>query len=264
MTIRNRPDYGVYYITLTNAGQMDVPAIGSRVVLAAAWEGASMVSLPGGIQSISGGQPSAASVNCQIGKSLGDAIGLQIGSKVNVENKFDFVRLSWPAQSGVIAEILISDDADGNGVDVSAAPTVALGQMSLVDGGNTALISSDGLVGVSELPNARAMNRVGDSFANYTNSNGVVTVVAPASNINGLIVRGNSVLATTAAAAVCLAIGAVAPTNSQTNEDIMFANTAAATPGIQLGHDIFVPPGDGLYLWSSAAVLNVALSYKVL
>lgn len=267
MTIRNRPDYGVYYIALTNAGSMDIPCIGTRVMLAAAWSGASLVSLAGGVQSISGGSASAASVNCQIGKALGDAIGMQIGSEVVVENKFDFVRLSWPAQAGIIAELVISDDADGNGVHVHAAPTISLGTLSVVQGGNTLTVNADGSSNDRAVPyvtETQQANRVGDSFSNnLANSTGATTIVAAASNVNGIILRGNSILTQqTASQNSSISIGASAPTSNTSNENLLLVDGIGTA---QLGHDLFIPAGNGLYQFASASATGGwSISYKVL
>ena len=140
MTVRNRPNYQLYLISLTNAGTQDIPAIGTRIAMAGAYLGASVVSIAGGYQEIQGGAPTLATVNVQLGKTPGDPIPFSVGSAVRVDNKFDFVRLSWGAQAGVLAIILVSDDADGNGVEITASPTIAAGNVALVEGGNTAQI----------------------------------------------------------------------------------------------------------------------------
>ncbi len=144
MTVRNRPNYQLYLISLTNAGTQDIPAIGTRIAMAGAYLGASVVSIAGGYQEIQGGAPTLATVNVQLGKTPGDPIPFSVGSAVRVDNKFDFVRLSWGAQANVTVVILVSDDADGNGVEITASPTIAAGNVAIVEGGNTAVVNATG------------------------------------------------------------------------------------------------------------------------
>lgn len=288
MTIRNRPDYGVYYVNLTNAGSFDIPSIGSRVVLAAAWQGATLVSLPGGVQSVSGGSATAATVNAQIGKALGDAIAMQIGTKINVENKFDFVRLSWSAQAGVIALVMISDDADGNGVDVSAAPTVSLGTVSIVEGGNTANVENNGTLSVDITSYAGGTGvgagiglpidfktigggtgvAVGAGASNTGTERSILAwdqnpigtsffsnaAASGATTIVSPASNTNGVSVNTASfsgagVAAGFFAGTSAPTSSVSNNPIIAADGYSPVSPVQ----IFLPAGQGFYFWSSAA-----------
>jgi len=98
----------------------------------------------GGYQTLAGGTPTNAVVNVQIGKTPGDPLPLTVGCSVVVENKFDTLRLQWAVQAGVIAVLVVSDDADGNGVQMVAPPSVTLGSLSIVDGGNTANVDANG------------------------------------------------------------------------------------------------------------------------
>lgn len=259
MTTRNRPNYGIYYLPLTVAGAMDVPAIGTRVAMIGAYTGAVVTFAPGGAQELSGGTPAAAIVGVQIGKALGDLLPFTVGNKVRVDNKFDFVRFTWAAQSGVTAIIAISDDAEGNGVEFDAAPIVTLGNLSIVQGGNTVSVEGAGSEGVLV---ARTQSRVGDSFVNQTGvGTAAIQIVAPGTNVNGVIVRANSVIFAATSQSGVLATGTVAPTTTSSNENICYSIQGQ----LQLGNDIFVPPGSGLWLLSSAAAsMNASISYKVL
>ncbi|HUZ71605.1 MAG TPA: hypothetical protein VMU87_01355 [Stellaceae bacterium] len=165
MTIRNRPDYGVFNILMTAAGTLDIPALGTRVVLAGCYEGASLVSINGGFQELQGGAPVAGQLAVQIGKTPGDPIPFSVGTAVRVANKFDFVRLSWGAQPGIYASVIVSDDADGNGVEATAPPTVVASDATIVEGGNTARVEAAGGLDVTIIDqNGHAAFTSGDGW----------------------------------------------------------------------------------------------------
>jgi hypothetical protein len=271
MTTRNRPNYGIYYLTLTLAGVLDIPAIGTRVAMIGAYNGATITFAAGGGQQLSGGTPSSAIVGVQIGKALGDVLPFSVGNKVRVDNKFDFVRLSWSAQAGVTAIFAISDDAEGNGIEFDAPPSVTLGSLAIVQGGNTATVNGAGALNVDILQignNGPSLgqgdptttgslrvysgSKIGDSFANSNTGAGTTAVqlIAPGANVNGMIVRGNSTLFGTAGANIAvLAIGTVAPTTITSNENLLMAFGTQA----RLGEDVFIPAGQGLWALASVA-----------
>jgi hypothetical protein len=274
MTTRNRPNYGIFNLVLTNAGTQEIPVLGTRIVMASALQGATVTFGQGGVQQLSGGTPVNALVNVQLGKSLGDAIPLTVGSKISVANKFDSARLSWAAQAGVVVTLMVSDDADGNGVDVDAPPTVTVGSVSISAAGNTAAVTAGGalkvdasattqpvsIVGaVNPLPNSKQPNVAGASFAgSVSGAAGSTTVVAPGSNVNGIIVR--SALVSGGSTEVGLMTGAAAPTSITSNACILLGAGASAVSAT-LNRDIWVPAGQGLYIYQSAAggfIWNVA------
>jgi hypothetical protein len=277
MTTRNRPNYGIFNLVLTNAGTQEIPVLGTRIVMASALQGATVTFGQGGVQQLSGGTPVNALVNVQLGKSLGDAIPLTVGSKISVANKFDSARLSWAAQAGVVVTLMVSDDADGNGVDVDAPPTVTVGSVSISAAGNTAAVTAGGalkvdasattqpvsIVGaVNPLPNSKQPNVAGASFAGSSaGAAGSTTIVAPGSNPNGIIVRFG--LVSGGATASALMTGASAPTTITSNPCILLAEGPAAL-SVVLTRDIWVPAGQGLYMFqSSTGGFAWAVSYDI-
>lgn len=149
-----------------------------------------------------------------------------------------------------------------NRLNLAGVVTVA-GSVALAEGGNLAIISSDNLLGVSSLPNARAVNRVGDSFSNQLAVGlTAVQIVAPASNVNGVIVRGNTQIYSTGSNVGVISIGAAAPSVVQSNECLMWGEGGFS---MELGHDVLVPPGNGIWVIANAAgSANITISYKVL
>ena len=69
MTTRNRPNYGIYYLALTIAGTIELPVVGTRLVMSGALQGATLTFLPGGTQELVGGSAVNALLNVQIGKN---------------------------------------------------------------------------------------------------------------------------------------------------------------------------------------------------
>ncbi len=314
MTTRNRPDYQVYFVNLAVAGTLDIPAIGTRVVMAGAYSGASVISINGGYQILSGGSPTSAIVNVQIGKTPGDPLPFQVGSSVKVENKFDWIRLQWLAQSGTYAVIVVSDDADGNGVEVVAPPSVTLGSMSLVEGGNTAIVDVNGSLQTSDLmaialkpwggpadkisgsngaasgavrvmagpvgTNAQTQSNpslntlpqsgaaaapqiqpgsMGASSSMGNTASGAITIVAPASNVNGIVIRAAALAAgSTATSVICG--GTSAPSSVTSNPAVLTSYGGALAI---LPREIFLPAGQGLYVYNSALANVANLTYDI-
>jgi hypothetical protein len=287
--IRNRPNYGIYPLALTNANTQPLTIEGTRIGMIGAFNGTT---------------PVAAVVNVQIGKALGDAIPFTTGTEVVCENKFEALQLSWTAQAGVVAYFIISDDADGNGVHVTAPPTVTAGNLTITQGGNAALVSASGQLetvlfnsnganslGISSdatalvrqrggpltspstltnpalnsLPQSASATQpqvqpgtIGGSFfnANVTAS-ASTTVLAAASNVNGVVVRGCFL---TGASGVGLFTGTTAPTSLTSNQAV-HVTVGASVP---LPREIFLPAGQGLWVWCGATAEQVAVNYDIL
>lgn len=294
MTIRNKPDYGIYTFNLTVAGQQDFPIIGSRIAM---------------ISAVLSGANVGAIVNVQIGKALGDPIPFTVGSSCHVDNKFDYVRFSWAAQNGVTAIFIVSDDVDGNGVNAVAPPTVTTGSVSITQGGNTALVNASGeltvqlasgaqpaqvgadgaldvrIVGgpVSAInaaavtnpalnglqqsaatgtPQVQPNNSGGSTFASITvAASGSTTIKAPAANVNGIVVRTAWIGGLNADQVGLFAGGN--PASFIANGAILINYGSAGAVG--LIREIFLPAGVGLYLYNnSASATSAWLTYDVL
>ncbi|HEY1503722.1 MAG TPA: hypothetical protein VGF92_05445 [Stellaceae bacterium] len=265
MTTRNRPNYQIYYLPLTNAGQMDVPAIGTRVAMLGCFTGATVI-FSGGAQQLAGGTPTAGTVNVQVGKTLGDGIPFAPGNKLRVDNKFDFLRFSWSAQAGVIAIMAVSDDAEGNGIEFDAPPAVALGNFTLQQGGNVAQVDFNGalqvqlrdvfggLIGEGD-PSSGGLRvdnstRIGASSVSLNGpAAGATTILAAGSNTNGVTVKAGFTVLGGSAVFLQLCSGATPPTSLTSNPSLL---TGFSTFGV-LPEDIYLPPGQGLYAWEGSA-----------
>jgi hypothetical protein len=131
MSVRSKPNYGIYVFDLSAAGSRDMPVPGTRVALVTALLGATFINVAG--QSIVAGGTVAPSalVNVLVGKSLGDPIPFSINTKISVEETFEFLRLSWAAQPGVTAFFMIDDDRGGAGVFVDSPSPILGGAISV-------------------------------------------------------------------------------------------------------------------------------------
>lgn len=295
MTTRNRPNYGIYYLNLTNAGSLDVPAIGTRVAMLGAYNAATIVMAIGGAQELNGGTPTSAIVNVQVGKALGDVIPFSVGNAIRVDNKYDFIRFSWAAQAGVTAVMALSDDAEGNGIEFAAPPSVTLGNIAIQQGGNTAKVNAQGqleigiydpssgnqvsvssnnlnvnlglqLGGENDPSNGRVLSvynasRVGSSFAAVNGPPvGATTILAAGSNTNGVTVKAGFTLVGGSSAFIALTTGTVAPTSLTSNEPVLAAFSSTSV----LPEDMYLPPGQGLYVWDATAAAGAYFgSYTV-
>jgi hypothetical protein len=91
--------------------------------------------------------------------------------------------------------------------------------------------------------------RMGSSFyGSQAIGAGAVTIVAPASNVNGLYLRQVSNNAN-AAATQGLFAGAAAPTSLTSNSPLAISQGAPTTSV----RDCFLPAGQGLYVYANAA-----------
>lgn len=130
MSVRNKPNYGLYPIDLSVAGFLDLPVFGTRIAMITALLNPTFTSVAG-VRIISGGTvaPSCL-VNVQIGKALGDPLPFSVNTKINVDDAFEFVRLSWAAQPNTTAFFMIADDRAGAGVFVDAPAAILGGTVS--------------------------------------------------------------------------------------------------------------------------------------
>lgn len=109
----NNPNWQIFAIDLTIAGQQDIPALFSYFRLIDAVNGAGVTNLD-------------AIVNVQPRRTGGDAIPMRLNSLVKLPGKTDFIRVSWPAQPGIIAKLFMSDQDNDSGIEVEAPPTKQL------------------------------------------------------------------------------------------------------------------------------------------
>jgi hypothetical protein len=146
MSIRNKPNYGIYPINLTTAGTQDLPIIGTRVVLVTALLNAGFINVAG-VNVIAGGTIAPSTIlNVQIGKALGDPVPLSINTKINVKAAFEFVRLSWAAQPNITAFVLVDDDRAGEGVEADAPAAVLGGSVTI-----SSLVSPTGIASAPDV-----------------------------------------------------------------------------------------------------------------
>src|SRR5260370_10753813 len=141
MSVRNRPNYGIYILNLTAQGQMDLPIVGTRIAMVTALSGATFANVAGVSVIASGTVAPSTIVNVQIGKALGDPVPFSVNTKVSVDESFEFVRFSWAAQPGVSAVMLVDDDRAGAGVLVDAPSPILGGSVAIQQGGSTAIVT---------------------------------------------------------------------------------------------------------------------------
>lgn len=98
------------------------------------------------------------------------------------------------------------------------------------------------------------------SFYNSTDvALNATTIVAAASNVNGVVVRGASM--TSAAGNNLYLFSGAVPTSQTSNQVLLWSNNGALN---DLKRDIFLPPGSGLHLWGSAAAQVANCGYDIL
>src|SRR5258708_10474076 len=144
MSVRNKPNYGIYPINLTLAGSMDMPIVGTRIAMVTALSGATFTSVAG-VSILAGGTVAPNTiVNVQVGRALGDPVPFSVNTKISVDEAFEFVRFSWAAQNNVTAFMLVDDDRQGAGVFVHAPSPILGGSIAIQQGGNTATVTAAG------------------------------------------------------------------------------------------------------------------------
>jgi len=115
--------------------------------------------------------------------------------------------------------------------------------------------------------------KVGDRFVSiYPIPSGVVTIVDPATNTRGLLLRTG--LIAPANGSVNLFAGAVAPSNAgDTTKAIIFSGNGASAVGsaseVVLPYPLFIPAGKGLWVGTSvpsdsARAAGIALTWDLL
>ena len=146
--------------------------------------------------------------------------------------------------------------------------------MAIQQGGNTALVTGAGALKVdtgaavgifvqSAIGGNTYTNKLGGSYAsNKAASAGAVTIVAPGSNPNGIVVRSAIVSGPASANVNGLYSGTSAPTTATTNPPIVTV-PGAALEVAQLPHDLWVPAGFGLYYWADTAAYGYSISYDI-
>ncbi len=243
MSVRNKPNYGIYPINLTLAGSMDMPIVGTRIAMVTALSGATFTSVAG-VSILAGGTVAPNTiVNVQVGRALGDPVPFSVNTKISVDEAFEFVRFSWAAQNGVTAFMLVDDDRAGAGVFVDAPSPILGGSIAIQQGGNTAMVTSGGALLTEQ------QDREGASFWDLAPGvAGVTQIFAPASNVNGAIIRYARIAI--AANALELYADTAAPTSvSDATKRIILGDDAPNTQ-VQLAFPTRLAPGVGL--WSAA------------
>lgn len=247
MSVRNKPNYGIYVIPLNAAGSLDLPVLGTRLVVVNLLSAATFTNIAGA-SIVSGGTPSPNSfLNAQIGKALGDPVPLGINGKIQCEELFDFVRLSWAAQAGVTAIVLIDDDRAGAGVLVDAPSAILGGAVSITG----VAVENIGTAGMGGQLNVSDEVPVGLQLINNTalTLNSTLQLVAAGANAGGTRVR-TCELASAAGGATALVTGAVSPTGLALGINLLVSLNAAQAI---LPKPLFIRPSWGLWVFNSTA-----------
>jgi len=260
MSVRNKPNYGIFPIVLTVAGSMDMPVIGTRIAMVTAISGATFTNVAG-VTILAGGTVAPSSiVNVQVGKALGDPIPFSVNTKISVEDAFDFVRFSWAAQPGVTAFMLIDDDRAGAGVFVDAPSPILGGSIAIQQGGNTAIVTTTlpqfvGLGGALQVDETKAPTPLGASFANVVPAAaGVTTFLAAASNTKGCWLRSAFIYGFSNGTS-SLYVDTAAPTGTtDTSKRCILGVARNAQPAFEtMAQALFLPAGVGIFAAASAA-----------
>jgi hypothetical protein len=248
MSIRNKPNYGIYVIPLSAAGSQDLPVLGTRLVVVNLLLNATFTSVAAA-SIVSGGTPSPNSfINAQIGKALGDPVPLGINGKIQCEELFDFVRLSWAAQAGVTAIVPIDDDRAGAGVLVDAPSAILGGAVSITG----VAVENVGTAGMGGQLNVSDEVPVGLELINNSTlaANSALQLVAAGVNAGGTRVRTFE-LASAAGGATALVTGVAAPGTLGSGINLLVSLNAV--PAI-LPKPLFIRPSWGL--WTFNTVVN--------
>jgi hypothetical protein len=247
MSVRNKPNYGIYVIPLSAAGSQDLPVLGTRLVVVNLLLNATFTNVAGA-SIVSGGTPSPNSfLNAQIGKALGDPVPLGINGKIECEELFDFVRLSWAAQAGVTAIVLIDDDHAGAGVLVDAPSAILGGAVSIIGGG--VAVENVGTAGMGGQLNVSDEVPVGLELVNNSTlaANSALQLVAAGANAGGTRVRTFE-LASAAGGATALVTGISSPATLGSGINLLVSLNAV--PAI-LPKPLFIRPSWGLWLFNT-------------
>jgi hypothetical protein len=171
--------------------------------------------------------------------------------------------------------------AYGQGNITDSRVSLTNSQIAIAEGGNQAVVTAAGALSenmaqvngntvntgqgdpaLSGVQRTYSPSRIGDSFST-TEAAATGTLVAPASNVNGIMVRGNSTVSlATDSNALALCIGTAAPTSFTSNECLLGQFNAVGP--VKLGNDVFIPAGQGLNAYCTATSASWNISYKVL
>jgi hypothetical protein len=197
------------------------------------------------------------------------------------------VNLAWGQGSILLTPTaLASISGGGNTALVNADGQLEIAIMGGATGigTNTMLVSSDGTAGVrvyggtlgspvkltnpamNALPQSAAAGQpqvqpggVGGSDYNASAAAGATTIVAPASNVNGVVIRGACLVPNTGT--VGIFAGTSAPTTLLTNQAVFIA---AGTAQMTMPREILLPAGQGVYLYNNGAAAQQTVNYDIL
>jgi len=95
---------------------------------------------------------------------------------------------------------------------------------------------------------------------------GLETIVAPTENTDGIIIYHIATSVKSINCLVSVIMGTSAPTDSQSEFLLMAAwwGSTPMTPFCVSALPLFIPSGNGLYVYSEGAVCNATVIYKVL
>lgn len=192
------PNYQIFKIDLTTAGQMDIPAIYTYLRVVDAYATAT------GVVSLD------AKINVQPRRTGGDHIPMRLNGLVQLPRGSDFARITWAAQPGTTVELFMSDQDRGAGIDVEAPPTKQIVTSSI----GTTLTCSAATVGVAAAQLVAA-NAARQSVTIVNNSVGTVFIGqdATVTTANGLPVTAGQSLVIDKTTAAIWAIGSGAGLN---------------------------------------------------
>lgn len=252
MTIRGRPNYGIFYQDMSVAGSRDVAILGTRLIFLTALTGATFASIAGQTIVTGGVVAPAAILNVAIGKTLGDPIPLAINGKINAKQNFEAARLAWAAQPGVTAVLLVDDDREGAGVEADAPASTLAGVLTLQGGaGNLANVSS--VNGLLVEASSNDKQKIGlTSQAGISGTIGASQLFTAAANVNGAIVR--TLVVSSNAAGDLLVAAAQAPLGSArlTGSTVAALCMLSAAGSFAMPAPRFLPAGWGLYYFGIA------------
>ncbi len=190
--------------------------------------------------------------------------GLKKNSSIYLSSGFSKYFINSAAQAGEWVKISVSDGPDqfnvdnpGQGtIDGIANPVQVYGvggaAVAVNDANSEASLSSINTALTSDRGVKRTITPLGaNKYGAFNIGTAVQTIVAAASNVNGLILR-NVVMSASNLLGLTLSAGSAAPAdyNSTTVNGILtiVGNTNAGVVNQEYGRDIFIPAGFGLYV----------------
>jgi hypothetical protein len=252
MSIRNKPNYGIYTFNLTAQGFQDLPLIGTRVIFLQALTGATFGNVAGQSIVTGGTVAPGAIINVSVGDALGDPVPLQLNGKVNVEDAFSKLRISWGAQPGVTALVLVDDDRGGAGIFADSPSPILGGVVSLTGVAGSVATENVGTAGMGGQLNVSDEVPVGLELINNSTlaANSALQLVAPGANAGGTRVRTFE-LASATGGATALVTGIASPATLGSGINLLVSLNAV--PAI-LPKPLFIRAPWGL--WTFNTVVN--------